>query len=127
MNGYYYVYYRLYKYSLRTEKQWGNSSMPEWVSLFTISILLFLNIGSILMILKNNFVEINPSNLLVISVVVFIFSTNYFMFIRKKNYLVIEKKFEFETKKSRIINTLLVWIYIIFSFLMFYVILPNRI
>ena len=122
---YKYLFYKLYWYAKRTEKKLGQAGMPEWIALFSISILLFINAGIVLFLVKRLFeIQVNLSKFSMFVTAVIVYLINYLFFIREKKYLQIVKHFERETRKQAIIRTILVWLYIILSFILFYVVLP---
>ena len=122
---YKYLYYKLYMYAKRTEKKLGQAGMPEWIALFSVSILLFINAGIAFFLVKLlSGVQVNLSKFSVFIAAAVVYLINYLFFIREKKYLQIIKQFERETRTQATIRTILVWLYIILSFVLFYVVLP---
>lgn len=120
MKLYKYLYYRLYSWNLKT---WGANDLPQWNALFGVSFMMFLNLGLVGLLLQafgmNIFQrdELPKKELIIIMVGLFII--NYFLFIRKDNYLTITKELKREAKQKRRINTYLIWLYVILSFALF--------
>lgn len=122
---YKYLYYKLYMYAERTEKKLGQAGMPEWIALFSVSILLFINAGIAIFLVKRLFgIQVNLSKFSMFITAAIVYLINYLFFIREKKYLQIIKQFERETRTQATIRTILVWFYIILSFVLFYVVLP---
>ena len=117
---YKYLFYRLYSWNLKT---WGVKDLPQWNALFGVSFMMFINLGLLGLLLQalgiNIFMrsEIPKKELIIIMVGLFVL--NYFIFIRKSNYLTIAKEFKRETNQNRRTNTYLIWLYVILSFVFF--------
>ena len=112
-------------YAERTEKKFGQAGMPEWIALFSVSILLFINAGIAIFLVKRLFgIQVNLSKFSMFVTAAIVYLINYLFFIREKKYLQIIKQFERETRTQATIRTILVWFYIILSFVLFYVVLP---
>jgi hypothetical protein len=117
---YKYLYYRLYSWNLKT---WGVKDLPQWNALFGVSFMMFINLGLLGLLLQaigiNIFMraELPKTELTIIMVGLFIL--NYFIFIRKSNYLTITKELKRETNQNRKTNTYLIWLYVILSFVLF--------
>ena len=120
MKLYKYLYYRLYSWNLKT---WGENDLPQWNALFGVSFMMFLNLSLVGLLLQafgmNIFQrdELPKKELIIIMIGLFII--NYFLFIRKDNYLTITKELKREAKQKRKINTYLIWLYVILSFALF--------
>ena len=116
---YRYLYYRLYTWNLKT---WGIEDMPQWNALYGVSFMMFLNLGFVALLLQILGLDIfynSTPKLEIIIVALLLLLLNYYFFIRKKKYLLHIKRFEKETSKKRKINTLLLWLYVLSSFLIF--------
>lgn len=115
-----YLYYRLYTWNL---KKWGENDLPQWNALFGVSFMMFLNLGLLGLLLQFLGVNIYLRNELPIKKLIIImlglFVINYFLFIRKRDYILIIKELKKESIKKRKINTILVWLYVILSFALF--------
>lgn len=120
MKLYQYLYYRLYSWNIKT---WGNEDMPQWNALYGVSFMMFLNLGLIALLLQSFGIDIFSRESIpkkgIIIIALLILFINYFLFIKNKKYLSLKKKFEKENLKKRKVNTFLLWLYIILSFLFF--------
>lgn len=109
------VYYKLYKFAKRTEKSWNsNMRMPELVAFFSISFLIMINLTCIIVILSKYPLFLKDYKLTFIHFILIyltILLVNYFLFLRKKKYLLIEKSFEKNTKTKRN-STFFFWLYL---------------
>lgn len=113
---YKYLYYRLYLWNLKT---WGEKDLPQWNALFGVSFMMFINIGIIAGIIDifglNIFIEDTPK----IEILVFgflILFINYFWLVHNRKYKKIAKQYNKESKNIRSRNTLLLWLYVLLSF-----------
>ena len=96
--------------------------MPQWNALYGVSFMMFLNLGFVALLLQILGLDIfynSTPKLEIIIVALLLLLLNYYFFIRKKKYLLHIKRFEKETSKKRKINTLLLWLYVLSSFLIF--------
>ena len=115
-----YLYYRLYSRNL---KKWGVNDLPQWNALFGVSFMMFLNLGLLGLLLQffglNIFLrnELPKKELVIIMISLFVM--NYFLFIHKVNYRSITKELKKESLKQRRLNTVLLWSYVILSFVLF--------
>lgn len=126
ITAYKYLFYKLYTYAKKNEQNHGQSAMPEWIALFSISILLFINLDVIFSLFEYFFkIEIKLSTLAMILIALVVYLINYFIFIKGKIYIEIVNSFAQESRKQAISRTFLVWFYMISSFLLTYIILPN--
>lgn len=115
-NIYFYTYYKLYKFTVKT-----NKDVVEWTSMIFLSQLLFFNLFSIIFYINLSnidFLRQNGINVMV-SLQGLILFVNYLLFIRKDHYLEIIKKYSNEDKPQKIIGTIAVLIYITVSFYLF--------
>jgi hypothetical protein len=103
-----YLFYRLYKNAIPT-----NKSIPEWSSIFVISITLTFNIFCVLKLLDYDLKSIGESGAKTIPLI--LIGLNYFVFIYKKRYIDIIK--HFDQKNNKLIFDVLVLTYIIGSIL----------
>lgn len=113
------LYYRLYCWAKKAENILTpkNLRMPEYIALFTILILFQFNLWTIDLVLE--YIDIGPfidnSKNTGLVVIFIMLGCLYFLFIRKRKYLLVVEKYKSETKKEKIISTLLTVIYIIFT------------
>jgi hypothetical protein len=117
MKLYKYLYYRLYSWNLKT---WGESDLPQYNAMLGVSFMMILNFSIIAGILDmfgivNIFVEETPKKELVL----FFFAVtvlNYFWLVHNGKYKQLGKKYKNESKNVRLRNTLLLWLYVVLSF-----------
>ena len=117
---YKYLYYRLYSWNLKT---WGMEDAPQWNALLGVSFMMFLNLlllGHVLQYFDVNiFLREETPKKEAVAIGVILLGINYFIFIYKNKYKVIENQFKKETKWQRRKNALLLWLYVILSFALF--------
>lgn len=114
---YRYLYYRLYSWNLKT---WGKKDIPQWNALFGVSFMICLNLSIIAEILDllglNIFIDETPK----LEILIFSFSIliiNYFWLVHNGKYIQIAKEYKNESKSKRLHNALLLWLYVILSFI----------
>ncbi len=117
MRLYKYLYYRLYSWNLKT---WGKKDLPQFNALFGVSFMMYLNIGILAGIIDilgiRIFVEETPKKeIIVFGFIILI--VNYFWLVNRGKYIRIAHKFKKEPKKKRLRNALLLWLYVVFSFI----------
>jgi hypothetical protein len=114
---YKYLFYRYYSWYL---KEWGANNGPEWNAMFITSAMMGLNIsllGFLLDIAGYEFYMAGgtpKTELTVLIGVLYIF--NYFRFIHRRKYIALVGSFCTEPKSQRSRNTVLLWLYVFFSF-----------
>ena len=117
---YRYLYYRLYTWNLKT---WGENDYPHWNALFGVSFMMFLNLSLIGLLLQFFGVNIFLLNELpkreIIIIMLCLFVLNYFSFLHKAHYKTITKELKKETPEKRKTNTILLWVYVMLSFILF--------
>lgn len=115
-NTYEYLYYRLYKYAIKTEKSWGGAAMPEWIAYLSVTFLIVMNLLSLLLIGESlSGLKTEMTDLKIFLTSGLIGLANYIFFIRNKRYEVIEAKFVNESVRKARAHSLLVWIFIVFT------------
>jgi len=116
MRLYRYLYYRLYSWNLKT---WGESDLPQFNALFGVSFMMFVNLGIIAGILDmigfNIFFENTPKKEIIITMLA-VLAINYFWLVHNGKYKQIAKGYKNESKNKRLRNTLLLWLYVVMSF-----------
>ncbi len=130
MLGFYkYLYFRIYSWNL---KKWGENDMPEWNAVLGVSFMMFINL--FVLVLLFQFVGIAvfigggepvPKKTIIFIMLV-LFGLNYFLFMHSKKYKSIAKEYENEDTKKRKINTILLWLYTILSFLFPFLLFPSK-
>ncbi len=126
---YKYIFYKLYKIAKKTEKNWTpEMRMPASLAITTISILQFLNLMTLKIFLVHGLKTLKQTFLskeIVIIIGLFLYIINYFLFMRNKKYLLLEEKFDKESRKLKLIKTILFWIYVLLSFLLLFYMFEN--
>ena len=115
MKLYKYLYYRLYAWNLKT---WGLQDIPQWNALLGVSAMIFLNlftIAGVLDILGTNIID-NLSKNEIIVIINIILVINYFWLVHNGRYKRIAEKYKDEPKNKRLRNAILLWLYVIMSF-----------
>ena len=116
---YKYLYYRLYSWNLR---KWGEKDLPQWNALLGVSFMMFQNL--FVMILLLQYLGINiplPQKTPVIEIIVLMagfFAVNYFWFMHKNKFYRIAAEFNREDARKRKKRTLLLWTYLVLSFVL---------
>ena len=115
MNIYDYLYYKLYSFISGT-----NKSIPEWSTMIFLSVLEFLNIGTIVLLLNLNSIDTitENANNIFISLILGLLILNYFIFLLNKRYIKILKKYN-RNKSIFDKGGLIVILYVIASILIF--------
>ena len=117
MNLYYLFYYRLYKASYKTNKE-----VVEWTSMITLSVLIFLNVITLLAFIYPHIPKILFNKSVFIIGMLLIIGINYFIFIFKRRFEKIIKDYSNKKGMNNFFSGLLTITYIVGSiFLMFYV------
>lgn len=114
---FYFLYYALYKLTLISPSR---NDMPEHISNTVLSTILSFNVIAIAKYLKlkgNVFgIEFMENRIYYAVTFVIFIILGYFLFVRKKKFVEIEKKFDSSPLKLRIIGFVLVTIYVLISF-----------
>lgn len=115
---YQYLYYRLYWWNLKT---WGESDMPQYNALLGVTFLVYLNLFALIVffgeMIGANVVN-SIGNIYIAIVGVIGCTMNYFLFLYQKQYLQIAEKFSGESVKERRMKALLLWCYVVLSFIL---------
>jgi len=100
-------------------KTWGESDLPQFNALFGVSFMMFVNLGIIAGILDmigfNIFFENTPKKEIIITMLA-VLAINYFWLVHNGKYKQIAKGYKNESKNKRLRNTLLLWLYVVMSF-----------
>ena len=115
-----YLYYKVYRANLIGSAK----DIAEFVAPLYISALIFINFSVLgLFLRKINLLPFFFQNKKqVIGFMIFLFAINLFLFLYKKRYKKIILKYEQESEKDRKRGNLLVWLYIIISFLLIFIV-----
>lgn len=109
-----YLYYSLYRFTLFTS---ARNDQPEHTANIILGVILSFTLFAIINILNYyniNFIQGFWSNKVLFVVVYAGFILfGYLFFIRNDKYLLLKEKYNDETKKSRVLNISLIFIYLI--------------
>lgn len=119
-----YIYYKFYKLAIKSEKQWGaNIRMPQMVAFFSISLLQFFNLLTIFVFLSHgmnlfSIPRLEPMHAILSMSFIFIF--NYYVYIKDRRYIKIEKRFDklFKEKETKL-SSIVFWTYVVLTFPLF--------
>lgn len=109
-NTYYYLYYWIYKMTYRT-----NRDIIEWSSMIALSVLLYLNITSLIILLIPKEVVITFKYEIFYVIGLLLLIMNYFIFIKDRKYLRIVERFKTENKKYFYLKSISILAYIFLS------------
>ena len=113
-----YLYYKLYKATLVGSLK----DIAEWAAMIYFSGLIFVNLFVAGAFLRK--VDILPIFFTgkdqVIAFMIVLFIGAYFLFLHKKRYKIIIAKYEKESEQKRKKGNMVVWLYVIISFLLIY-------
>ena len=129
LNFYRYLYYMLYSWNLKT---WGEDDVPEWNALFGVSAMMYWNFGLFPAAILDRigilpFLNPIPKKEIII-VTNIILIINYFWLVRKGKYKQIAEEYKKdETKKQRRKNALLLWLYVIVSFILPFIVIKQNV
>lgn len=115
-------YYQYLFYKLYTGYIWlhgEKATAPHEIAWFSLSFLLLLYVYALLIIFEAltgyGFDQVIQSKIIIITILTTFTTINYFVFIKKKKYIKVIKRFQNENEKMRIIGNVCVWLFIIFS------------
>jgi hypothetical protein len=110
MNPYYYLFYKLFRFL-------NKKNNNEWGPVYAISVLVGWNIGlayvKVLPITRENL--IGGYKTVLITILVFLFIANCFLFLNKKRVKEIVNRYKLETERNRKIGNFLVILYVVLS------------
>lgn len=114
---YKYLYYRLYSWNLKT---WGKNDLPQYNAMLGVSFMMILNFGIIAGIFDmlgiiNIFIEKTPTKEIILFFLM-VTILNYFWLVHNGKYKQIAKKYKNEPENKRTRNVILLWLYVIASF-----------
>jgi hypothetical protein len=127
LRPYQYIFYKVYKFyrylvasipgSIKEKPQdTAIKSVAIMMGFFIFFLVALLRLLRILHVIANNLNDLYGYGLILFFVII-----HYFIFLYKKNYLLIEEKFRNETPLQRKTGSILTMAYIIFCFLFFIV------
>ncbi|MEE4258118.1 MAG: hypothetical protein V2I62_00025 [Bacteroidales bacterium] len=100
-------------------RAWGKNDVPHWNALFGVSFMMSLNLGIIAGVIDIIGLPIFKEKTPIIEILIFSFTVlvlNYFWLVYKNRYKKIYRKFKNESKNQRFRNTILLWLYVVMSF-----------
>lgn len=117
INPYEYIYYKYYKIAVFSEKNWARGlRIPQWLALFLISLMLFLNLALVLIIYINvahKVPTLNKSHALLLMFALYFL--NYLLFLRRERYKKTVERFDKESSNKKRVKTILFWLYVSLS------------
>ena len=120
-NFYFFIFNTLYGWALKRQK---NDPSNHYAAFYSIAFLVFMNFVTIYLILNYFFSfsidSIHYSKGLIIVIIAILSLPQYFLLIHNKKYLKIKVKYEDKNKSDAIRGSILTWLYIIFSFALFF-------
>lgn len=119
MKIYLYLYYRLYIWN---QGKRGDASIPHYNAMLGVSFMMFANfylLCWLVQILGINVIIREETPILAFSLISIMFLIfNSFRFLYKSKYLKIVSSFSNESKKTRIIRSVILYLYVFLSFLL---------
>lgn len=113
MRVYYYLFYKLYKF-------WDKISIPRFwtdfkagVSIIALEIWILFSIFNSYSIIKNEKIDIEFTNPIIILPLIFIFILNYLCFVHSDKWKEYNEEFDKLPRKKNIIGGIIVWTIII--------------
>jgi len=114
-----YLYYRLYIWNLKT---WGVVDAPHWNALLGVTFMMYFNLLFIAFVLEIFNVHIIIRDEIpkkeAVALYFILIGINYFQFVHKEKYKKIAQKLKKETPQKRRRNTVLLWLYVVLSFVL---------
>jgi hypothetical protein len=116
MKAYYYLYYRIYSAWIKIK-----GSDHAFLAMVALSLLLMLNISTLILYfdLLNDMIY-DDIRLPIILGVILVLVVNYFVFIYRNKYKKIKKLFMNETKRQKIIGSIIIITYILLTFVLLF-------
>ena len=118
-----YLFYKLYRFIKLVDAD----SIPEWTTSFLVVALEVFNLAVLLELINMYLFPIQierfaDSKIILFIIYLILFAPNYYYFIKDKKYVTIEKLFINESKKSRILGNVALFVYISISLLLFLIV-----
>ncbi|MET3028391.1 hypothetical protein ABXT06_17050 [Flavobacterium sp. UW10123] len=107
MNVYDYIFYRMYKSTAKV-----NDLYPEIPTIIFLSVMIFLNLGSIMLVADDSLEDITLNGIYFIGTVIMF--SNFYYFLKNDKYKGIIE--EFDSKKRVVLLDILIFIYPFASF-----------
>lgn len=123
---YQFIFYRLYRFSVGSERSWGaGPGIPHWVGVISFSILLGFNLLTLFVMLNHYFPFAGALNKFHgIGIAFFLYFVNYLIFIRENRYKGIVKRIDGKGTNKKLFMEVFFWLYIISTFVLFFTVLP---
>ena len=121
-----YIFFKLFKFSLAIEKRNTPEAVrsPHWSAIFTFSILIGFNMLEIAILFRNQLSNINFSKVDAVIIGLVLYLISYFLFLYKRRYLEILKKYDNISTSETKIKEVCFWIYIIGTLAILFLIIP---
>ena len=113
MKLYDYIFYRIFKATNIT-----NKSIPEWSTIISMSLILFINIFSVLLFVDYPIEQIGENRFKYSSILIIL--VHYMIFLRNKRYVKIIDKYDNSTRKANIYHDIIIMIYASISVFIFF-------
>jgi antibiotic biosynthesis monooxygenase (ABM) superfamily enzyme len=122
MNIYKYIFYRTYVWQL---KLWGAKDVPEFKAMLVVWFVILCNIFTFALLLQVfgliSVFGLSKSFLLIVFTIVAVLL--YLLLVRQGIYKAIIKEFEKESSKQRALHALIMWLFIVGSFAINFIII----
>lgn len=109
-NYYFYLYYKLYKFS-----KFVGTVDGKWTGLLLLSALVYFNVSYLAHILNLNIFSYYSPKVSGVAIILIIGAVNCFIFYRNKTAEKIIRGFENETKNQSYVGSLMSWLYVIIT------------
>uniref|UniRef100_UPI0039A64160 hypothetical protein n=1 Tax=Ornithobacterium rhinotracheale TaxID=28251 RepID=UPI0039A64160 len=120
MKVYYYLFYKLYKFwETAPARFWSDSK--AWVSINALEIWILFSIFNYYSIIRNEKIDIEFTNPIIILPLIFIFALNYLLFVHSDKWKVYNAEFDKLPKKKNIIGGIIIWTIVIFIIANFFI------
>jgi len=115
-----YLYYRIYDWNLRA---WGESDLPQYNAIIGISFFIWLNLITVVIaieaLIKSEYlVSIPNSEYYAGAILLTLILMNCFLLVRNGKYLTIAEEFKKENPSQKRKRLILIWLYIVGSFVL---------
>lgn len=121
MRVYYYLFYKLYKF-------WDKISIPRFwtdfkagVSIIALEIWILFSIFNYSSVIRNEKIDIEFTNPIIILPLIFIFILNYLLFVHSDKWKEYNKEFDKLSRTKNIIGGIIVWTIVVFIIANFFI------
>lgn len=117
-NGYKYLLYRIYQWQFAWFGEKGN---PKFVAIAGCSMFVYFNIQTVRVIFEIvTGYKIYTDSVYIAAFMIFLISLNSYYFLHLDKFDILIEKFSKESESSRKKNTILCWVYVIFTHAVFF-------